>query len=148
MMQSDEEMIQDEEASTSGMFDFFFFYCIFPLLFIFFFYFSDGNFAFFDPIENFRDESGSEDSDDNTEEIEETLDGQDDQEFIPLKEEAESDDPYPTTAKKREILEYWRSGQKRKRKSLEKMQNKYRKLNTLTTLYNWEKMLDHGMNIL
>lgn len=85
-------------------------------------------------------DSGDEDEDE-TENTEETLDVEDEnQAFTPEPEKKKPNyDPYPSIEKKREILAFYRSA--KKAKSLDKMKRRYPKLNSLKTIYNWEKQI-------
>lgn len=101
-------------------------------------------FASFGPIEEESDEDNSEVAHVNVgdEHIEDTLDGDPTLDYVPIIVRSTNTDPYPNIEKKREILNFWKSG--RKLKTLDQMQHKYRKLTNIRTLYNWEKEIEEG----
>lgn len=103
-------------------------------------------FVYFDPIEEDYDEEET-DKEEEVEEkqIEDTIylaDDHKDQDFVPSMDQSPQGDPYPTVEKKRQIIEYWKSA--KKLKTLEQMQHRYRKLNTIRTLYKWVDQLEQG----
>lgn len=74
---------------------------------------------------------------------ESSIDAERDVNFEPTEKKAHTNiDPYPGDEKKMEIVNYFRSGAKAK--TLQQMQHRYRKLATLTTIYNWEKILSEN----
>lgn len=50
--------------------------------------------------------------------------------------------PY-NAEKRKEIVEFWRSGRKGN-KTLEQVQHRYKKVDSRLTLYRWESQLDDG----
>lgn len=92
------------------------------------------------------DDEDDGDDDGDEEEIEE-LQIPDEQQFVPEELCPFKDDPYPSLEKKKEILEFFRSPNRRKfkkAKTLEQIRHKYALISDLRILYRWEKQLANG----
>lgn len=63
--------------------------------------------------------------------------------YEPPDEPSTSNDPYPTTAKKAEIIDYWKN-QTVKRRPFRSMKKRFRLLTCTGILYRWEKLLESG----
>lgn len=77
----------------------------------------------------------------------EELDGQSDTEFIPKIYASANDDPYPTIAKKREILDFFRKRKGSKEDKFKKAKHKFRLLSSVRLLYKWENQLKNGKHL-
>lgn len=67
----------------------------------------------------------------------------DNQEFVIDEEHKDISDPYPTTAKKQEIIR--KLDAMKTPKSITKLKHDYRELTSLSTVYNWRKVIsEHG----
>lgn len=105
----------------------------------------------------FRFNSDDDESNSDSDEEGSALEMNDGQIFVPEDDSSgdspPSCDPYPSTQKKKEILEFFRGKQMKakspKRKTLEQVRHRYPKISNLRTLYNWEKQFAEGssMNI-
>lgn len=82
-------------------------------------------------------------SDDEVDEIDE-LEMSGDQVFVIDESHRNANDPYPTTEKKKEILKRFDS--LRSPKTLKKLQNYYKELSSLSTVYDWRKKFNENGN--
>lgn len=94
-------------------------------------------FSFFsvNPIDFFEHQFSSDDEDDEMAELE----MQGDQAFVIDKQHIDKRDPYPTTAKKMEIVR--KLDAMTTPKTLQKLQHHYANISSLSTVYDWKKII-------